>query len=96
MEVDPGKWFFALLGYLLNSPQSSRKKDKHYKKAKRAFDRAIERGRVNPLIHRVAASENYSDTLMDVKHRWTCGDLAGALWWLDAIAEASEVDTPAT
>lgn len=81
------------MGYLL-APEPPRKRDKHYKKAKRAFDRAIDKGRVNPLIHRVASSQHYSDTLMDVKRRWTCGDLADALWWLDAIGKAGEVEPP--
>jgi len=95
MEGDPGQRFFRLLGYLL-APAPPRKKDKHFRKSKKAFDHAITKGGVNPLIHRVAASEHYSDSLVDIKTRWTCGDLADALWWLDAIGRASEVDVPKT
>ena len=42
----------------------------------------------------MASSQHYSDTLVDVKRRWTCGDLADALWWLDALGKASEVEPP--
>jgi len=75
------------------TPAAKRKRDKHYKKARKAFGRAIDRG-VHPLIHRVASSKHYSDRLIDVKREWTCRDLAHALLWLDAITEASEVEKP--
>lgn len=94
MEGDSGERFFALAGYIEMSPDSSsRKKDKHFRKAKAAFDRAIDHG-VHPLIHRVASSKEYSDRLIDVKREWTCKDLADALWWLDAINEASQPEKP--
>lgn len=44
----------------------------------------------DPYIHRVASSQHYSDPLVVIRDQWTTGDLAHALAWLDAIAEASD------